>query len=80
VDNLIDAVFLAMEKDAGEGEAFIVVDDDRLTWRQVYEAYADKIGNHPPIRYMSEKRLKLREEAIIRMISKLGGKSFSSLS
>lgn len=57
VDNLIDAVFLAMEKDAGEGEAFIVVDDDRLTWRQVYEAYADKIGNHPPIRYMSEKEI-----------------------
>lgn len=53
VDNLIDAILLAMETDAGDGEAFNVVDDDRLTWQQVYQAYASMVDSHPPLRSMS---------------------------
>ncbi len=49
VDNLIDAVFLAIEKKSGDGESFIVVDDDELTWKQVYEAYASRLTNCPPM-------------------------------
>jgi len=49
VDNLIDAVFVAIHKNTGDGESFIVVDDDDLTWKQVYEAYAEKLDNYPPI-------------------------------
>jgi nucleoside-diphosphate-sugar epimerase len=57
VDNLIDAILLAMEKDSGDGEAFIVVDDDGLTWKDVYEAYAGMMNSHPPIRHMSEEEI-----------------------
>jgi nucleoside-diphosphate-sugar epimerase len=53
VDNLIDAVMLAMQKDSGDGEAFIVVDDESLTWRQVYESYGAMLESHPPIRNMT---------------------------
>jgi dTDP-4-dehydrorhamnose reductase len=53
VDNLIDAILLAMETDAGDGEAFNVVDDDRLTWHDVYHAYAGMVDSHPPLRNMS---------------------------
>ena len=53
IDNLIDAVLLAMGNDAANGEAFFVVDDDNLTWRDVYEAYAGLIEDHPPLREMS---------------------------
>jgi nucleoside-diphosphate-sugar epimerase len=57
VDNLIDAVILAMEKDAANGEAFNVVDDDGLTWGQVYKAYAGLVDSHPPLRSMSVKEI-----------------------
>ena len=57
IDNLIDATLLAMEKDSADGEAFIVVDDDGLTWGQVYRAYAGLIDSHPPLRSMSVKEI-----------------------
>jgi len=49
VDNLIDAVFLAIEQNSGDGESFIVVDDDGLTWKQVYDAYASRLEHYPPM-------------------------------
>jgi len=49
VDNLIDAVFLAIDKNTGDGESFIVVDDDEFTWKQVYDAYAKTLDNCPPM-------------------------------
>jgi nucleoside-diphosphate-sugar epimerase len=57
VDNLIDAVLLAMEKDDADGEAFNVVDDDDLTWGEVYEAYAGLIGEHPPFHNLSVREI-----------------------
>jgi nucleoside-diphosphate-sugar epimerase len=42
-----------METNAGDGEAFNVVDDDRLTWQQVYQAYAGMVDSHPPLRSIS---------------------------
>lgn len=57
VDNLVDAVLLAMKNDAAAGEIFNVVDDDNMTWGQVYEAYADMIDNHPPLQSMSVKEI-----------------------
>jgi nucleoside-diphosphate-sugar epimerase len=57
VDNLIDAVLLAMGNDTGDGEAFIVVDDDELTWKDVYEAYAGMMDSYPPIRHMSKEEI-----------------------
>ena len=58
VDNAIDAILLAMENDAGDGEAFILVDDDNLTWKQVYEAYASLLGSHPPMRNLTLSEIK----------------------
>ncbi len=63
IDNLIDAVFLAMENDAADGEAFIVVDDDNLTWKDVYEAYAALIVSHPPLRDMSTEEIEALKRA-----------------
>lgn len=40
IDNLIDAVLLALESDRGDGQDFILVDDDTLTWGDVYRRYA----------------------------------------
>lgn len=57
VDNLIDAVLLAMENDSGDGEAFIIVDDDELNWKEVYEAYAGMLDSYPPIRHMSNEEI-----------------------
>lgn len=59
IDNLIDAVLLAMEKDSGDGEAFIVIDDDRLTWKQVYEAYADRLDSHPSMQEKSVEEIEI---------------------
>jgi len=49
VDNLIDAVLLTIEMSSTDGEAFNVVDDEQLTWKQIYQGYASKLGNHPAI-------------------------------
>lgn len=49
VDNLIDAVLLAIESTSADGEAFNIVDDENLTWKQIYQEYSSKIGIHPLI-------------------------------
>ena len=57
IDNLIDALMLAIESDAGDGEAFLVVDDEELTWRDVYQAYADVADGAPALRSLSRKEI-----------------------
>lgn len=57
VDNLIDAVFLALNNTDADGEGFILVDDDGLTWRKVYEAYAAKLDAPPPFQYKTVKEI-----------------------
>ena len=57
VDNLIDAVFLALENDAGNGEAFFIADENNLTWKQVFEAYARRLKLHPPFLMKSEQEI-----------------------
>lgn len=53
VDNLIDIVLLAIEKKSGDGKAFIAVDDEHPTWKEVYEGYAERIGPHPPMQSLT---------------------------
>lgn len=53
IDNLIDAILLAIERDDAIGESFITTDDDCLTWADFYEAYANLFSNHPPLREAS---------------------------
>lgn len=40
VDNVVDAILRALESERALGETFIVSDDDGVTWREFYEAYA----------------------------------------
>lgn len=57
VDNLVDAIILALETGKGDGQAFLVVDDDRPSWRAVYEAYARFVPGAPPLRDLSVKEI-----------------------
>jgi nucleoside-diphosphate-sugar epimerase len=63
VDNLIDAISLAMNKDSGDGEAFTLVDDERLTWYDVYKSYADMMGSHPPLQSLSAEEIEAMKKA-----------------
>lgn len=44
LDNLIDAVWLALTQPAADREAFLVNDRERVTWLDFYTALADAIG------------------------------------
>jgi len=63
VDNLVDAILLGMEKDAGDGEAFILVDDEQLTWQDVYKNYAEMLDAHPPLHDMSAEEIEAMHKA-----------------
>ena len=43
VDNLIDAILLALDRDEADGEAFLVGDAERTTWRQFYGTIAEAL-------------------------------------
>jgi len=67
IDNLIDAILLALDKDSGDGEAFILVDDEQLTWQDVYRRYAEMMGTYPPFRNMSAEEIEaMRKTAQLR--------------
>jgi len=63
VDNLIDAILLAMGKDSGDGEAFNLVDDEHPTWQDVYKSYADMMSSHPPLRSLSAEEIEAMRKA-----------------
>jgi nucleoside-diphosphate-sugar epimerase len=44
VDNLIHAVDLALEREEAADEAFLVADDDPVTWRMLYEPVCRALG------------------------------------
>ncbi len=44
VDNLVHAVGLALEREGAAGEAFLVADDDAVTWRMLYEPVCRALG------------------------------------
>ena len=44
VDNLVDAMFLALENDRANGEAFFITDGERVTWRDFIAAHARMLG------------------------------------
>ena len=44
VDNLIEAIRLALECDGADGEAFLVGDAETVTWCEVYTRLADALG------------------------------------
>jgi nucleoside-diphosphate-sugar epimerase len=44
VDNLIRAIWLAIERSDADGETFLVGDNETITWRQVYNGFTDALG------------------------------------
>ena len=45
VDNLVHAVDLALEREEAADEAFLVADDDPVTWRMLYEPVCRALGH-----------------------------------
>lgn len=58
VDNLIEAILLAIKKDSGDGEAFFVVDDEYPSWKEVYNAYSKMISVYPTMINMTFEEIK----------------------
>jgi nucleoside-diphosphate-sugar epimerase len=44
VDNLVHAVDLALQREEAAGEAFLVSDDEAITWRMLYEPVCQALG------------------------------------
>lgn len=44
VDNLVHAIGLAVEREDASGEAFLVADDEAVTWRMLYEPVCHALG------------------------------------
>lgn len=63
VDNLVDAVMAGMERDGATGEAFIVVDDDGATWKELYEGYASQMTETPPFRTATAEEIEAMRRA-----------------
>lgn len=61
VDNLVDAILLALAEPAADGEVFYAADDDDVTWRQFYEDMSEIVGDHPPIETMTTREITLRK-------------------
>lgn len=57
VDNLVDAVFLAIEKDQAVGETFYITDGERITWGDFIRAHVPMLENAPPLREISKAEL-----------------------
>ena len=62
IDDLVDAMLAAATLDLAVGQRFIVNGEDRLTWRELYETYAEAIGEGEiiPMRREEAQRLGAR--------------------
>jgi nucleoside-diphosphate-sugar epimerase len=49
VDNVIDAIELAITADNAVGKAFLISDDRLVTWREFFSAYASMFSSSPPL-------------------------------
>jgi nucleoside-diphosphate-sugar epimerase len=47
VDNLIDAVFLALDNDAASGQTFFITDGETITWGDFIHAHVAMLGGAP---------------------------------
>jgi nucleoside-diphosphate-sugar epimerase len=64
IDNLIDAILLAIEKDTADGEAMFVVDDDIPTWKGVYDGYAAMINQESRMQSMSVEEIERQRKQL----------------
>ena len=78
VDNLVHAVDLALEREEAAGEAFLVADDDPVTWRMLYEPVCRALGHSWDVvadllprssrRTPAERLLELKEDPAARVV------------
>jgi nucleoside-diphosphate-sugar epimerase len=54
VDNLIDAVFLALDNDASRGQTLFITDGEGVTWGDFIRAHVAMLGAAPPPEISSE--------------------------
>jgi len=47
IDNLVNAMWLAATKPAAAGQAFLLTDGERVTWREFYASVADAVNLDP---------------------------------
>lgn len=53
VDNLIDAIFLSLEKDSALGQIFFVTDGEKITWGDFIRAHVEMMTPRPVVREIS---------------------------
>jgi nucleoside-diphosphate-sugar epimerase len=81
VDNLVDAVFLAIEKDEAVGETFYITDGERITWGDFIRAHVPMLENAPPLREISKAEITdyyRRQPGLIRGSFQQGGQLLRS--
>ena len=74
IDNVIDAILLALTKDAAIGHPFIISDDQLITWKEVFATYAQMFPNPPvllnlPSEKITTARAQQRSKILKAMIS-----------
>lgn len=60
VDNVVEAILLALTDPAAKGETFLVSDDEQITWREYYSTFHDMVDDAPPLRDLSAHRIRYR--------------------
>ena len=60
VDNVIDAILLALEDPAARGERYLICDDEQISWQQYYYSLADMLAEHPPIKSATRGQIRLQ--------------------
>ena len=58
VDNLVDAIFLALENDRANGQAFFITDGEKITWGDFLRAHARMMGLDPALPEISSTELR----------------------
>lgn len=59
VDNLVDAILLALDESDAAGEVFLAADDNPVTWSEYYQRLGRCLEEHPPIQSLSTEELAL---------------------
>jgi nucleoside-diphosphate-sugar epimerase len=59
VDNLVDAILLALDESDAAGEVFLAADDNPVTWSQYYQRLGRCLSDHPPIQSLSTREFVL---------------------
>lgn len=60
VDNLVDAILLALSDPGARGETFLLSDNEDITWRRYYEDLSAFLDSPPPIRDVSRRSVRMQ--------------------